>query len=206
VYGRTVTPAFTWTALPARVVFAAGALDRVPDEVGRLETDRVLLVAGGTSNRDAIVRLQTALGERCVGVVRVAVHHGPSVSADEARQVTRNVSADVVVTLGGGSVIGLGKAIVQACDLPLIAVPHDVLRIGDDSHLGSHKRRSQADLAGHEGAAPNRRLRPGTLPGDAAAAGRRIGDERARPLPRSTLVGGRESDSRVGSPSTGAIG
>ena len=123
MYGRTVTPAFTWTALPARVVFAAGALDRVPDEVGRLETDRVLLVAGGTSNRDAIVRLQTALGERCVGVVRVAVHHGPSVSADEARQVTRNVSADVVVTLGGGSVIGLGKAIVQACDLPLIAVP-----------------------------------------------------------------------------------
>jgi maleylacetate reductase len=118
-----VVPAFSWTALPARVVFAAGALDSVPDEVGRLETKRVLLVAGGTSSRDALVRLQAALGERCVGVVRIAVQHGPSVSADEAVQVTRNVSADVVVTLGGGSVIGLGKAIVQACEAPLIAVP-----------------------------------------------------------------------------------
>ena len=88
MYGRTVTPTFTWTALAARVAFASGALERVPDEVGRLETERVLLVAGGASQRDAIARLQTALGQCCVGVVSTAVQHGPSLSADEAVQVT----------------------------------------------------------------------------------------------------------------------
>ena len=123
MYGRAVTPTFTWTGLPARGVFAACALDRVPEEVDRLETRRVLLVTGTASTREALNRVRAALDDRCVGVVRTGVQHGQSGLAEDGIQVVRDASVDVVVTLGGGSVIGLGKAIVQACELPLLAVP-----------------------------------------------------------------------------------
>jgi len=118
-----VTPAFTWSAFPSRVVFAAGALQRVPDEIARLEAHHALLVAGGASTQDAFDTLRGALGDRCVGVVRTSTQHGPSGVADDAVRVARELNADSVVTLGGGSVIGLGKAIVQACDVPLVAIP-----------------------------------------------------------------------------------
>jgi len=118
-----VTPAFIWSALPARVVFATGALERVPDEVARLEVHRLLVVAGGTATQDALDRLRAGLGDTCVGVVRTSTQHGPTGVADEAVRAARDAIADGVVTLGGGSVIGLGKTIVQSCDLPLMAVP-----------------------------------------------------------------------------------
>jgi alcohol dehydrogenase class IV len=105
------------------VVFAAGALQRVPDEIARLEAHHALLVAGGASTQDAFDTLRGALGDRCVGVVRTSTQHGPSGVADDAVRVARELNADSVVTLGGGSVIGLGKAIVQACDVPLVAIP-----------------------------------------------------------------------------------
>ena len=116
-------PAFTWSALPSRVVFAAGALERVPDEVARLGRHRALVIAGGASTRDALIRLRDALGDRYVGEVRDAAQHVPSDVADEAVRSARELTADVVVTLGGGSPTGLGKVIAQECDLPLLAVP-----------------------------------------------------------------------------------
>ena len=118
-----MTLAFTWSAFPSRVVFAAGALQRVPDEITRLETHHALLVAGGAATQDALDQLRAALGDGCVGVVRTSTQHGPSGVADDAVRLARELHADFVVTVGGGSVIGLGKAIVQACDVPLVAVP-----------------------------------------------------------------------------------
>lgn len=117
------TPAFTWSAFSSRVVFAAGALARVPDEVGRLDTRRVLVVASGVSTAAALGRLRGALGAQFVGEVRNAALHGPSALADEAVRTARKVAADVVVTLGGGSATGVGKAVAHECDLPLVAVP-----------------------------------------------------------------------------------
>jgi maleylacetate reductase len=118
-----VIPAFTWSALPSRVVFGAGALERVPDEVARLGRYRALVIAGGASNRDALIRLRDALRDRYAGEVRDAAQHVPSDVADEAVRSARELTADVVVTLGGGSATGLGKVVAQECDLPLLAVP-----------------------------------------------------------------------------------
>jgi maleylacetate reductase len=118
-----VTGAFTWSALPARVVFAAGAIGRVNDEVARLERGRVLLVGGGASTRDAFLRLRDGLGDLVVGVVGGSVQHVPADLADAATTTARESGADVVVTLGGGSATGLGKVLAFTCDLPLLAVP-----------------------------------------------------------------------------------
>jgi maleylacetate reductase len=118
-----VTHAFTWTAFSSRVVFAAGAVGCIPDEVARLEKQRALLIGSGASTSKALDRLREALGARFAGEVRHAAQHGPSAIADDAIRAARDCAADVVVTVGGGSATGLGKAVAQACDLPLIAVP-----------------------------------------------------------------------------------
>jgi maleylacetate reductase len=117
-----VTQQFIWSAFPSRVVFAPGAVRRVPDEVARLEMRRVLVIGSGASAA-ALDNLHDALGDRVAGALRNAAQHVPSGIADDAVRLARDVAADIVVTLGGGSATGLGKAIAQARDLPLIAVP-----------------------------------------------------------------------------------
>jgi maleylacetate reductase len=118
-----VTTAFTWTALPSRVVFAAGALDSMPDEVDRLDKRRVLLIGGGTSTREAFLRVRDVLGDRVAGTVGGSTQHVPSDVADAAFATAREVGADLLVTIGGGSATGLGKVLAFTGDLPLIAAP-----------------------------------------------------------------------------------
>jgi maleylacetate reductase len=118
-----VTAAFTWTALPSRVVIAAGAFSLAPEEVDRLEKRRVLLIGGGDSTRDAFLRVREVLGDRVAGVVGGSTQHVPADLADAAVLTAREVGADVLVTLGGGSATGLGKVLAFMCDLPLIALP-----------------------------------------------------------------------------------
>ena len=118
-----MTPAFTWAALPARVVFAPGAIDRLRDEVARLERHRVLLVGGGASTSAAFERARAALGDLVVGRVGGSTQHLPTDVADTAANTAREVNADVVVSVGGGSPTGLGKVLAFTCDVPLIAVP-----------------------------------------------------------------------------------
>jgi hypothetical protein len=50
---------FTRDALPGRVVFAAGALDRLPEEVARLDAERPLIIADGVAA--PLTRLQALL-------------------------------------------------------------------------------------------------------------------------------------------------
>ena len=115
--------AFAWTALPARVVFAAGAVGQMPAEVDRLEKRRVLLIGGGDSTRPAFVRVREALGDRVAGVVDGATQHVSADHAERAASTARESGADILVTVGGGSATGFGKVLAFTCDLPLIAVP-----------------------------------------------------------------------------------
>jgi maleylacetate reductase len=118
-----VSRAFTWSALPSRVVFAPGSVIRLCDEVTRLERRRVLLVGGGASTNASFERARAALGDLVAGVVGGSAQHVPGDVADAAASTAREVNADIVVSVGGGSPTGLGKVLAFTCDLPLIAVP-----------------------------------------------------------------------------------
>lgn len=117
------TKAFTWSALPSRVVFGPGAVVQLRDEVARLERARVLLVGGGASTGAAYERARDALGDLVVAVVGGAGQHVPADVTDAAATTAREAQADVVVSVGGGSPTGLGKVLAFTCDLPLVAVP-----------------------------------------------------------------------------------
>lgn len=114
---------FTYETRPARVVFRPGAsVTATPGEVARLALHRVLVVCGGRGT-EAAQAVADALGDSCVGVHNGARMHVPVEAADEAVEVARAAGADGCVAVGGGSAIGLGKAVALRTGLPLIAVP-----------------------------------------------------------------------------------
>lgn len=116
-----MTP-FTYDALPMRVIFGVGTLDQLPEEVARLGAAKALVLCTEPQRAQA-EDVAERLGDRAVGVYDKAVMHVPVESAEAARVEARRLGADCCVAVGGGSTIGLGKAIALDSDLPIIAVP-----------------------------------------------------------------------------------
>ncbi|MFF5516011.1 maleylacetate reductase [Streptomyces coeruleorubidus] len=114
---------FSYETRPVRVVFRPGAaVTATPGEAARLGLRRLLVVCG--SRGEAVARtVADALGDTCAGVHAEARMHVPVEDADRAVAVVRAAGADGCVAVGGGSAIGLGKAIALRTGLPLIAVP-----------------------------------------------------------------------------------
>ena len=115
--------AFTHDVPPQRVVFASGALARVGDEVVRLNVSRALVVATPGSGARLGQKVVELLGPRAAGLHAQAVIHVPKAVAEAGLAAARESKADGVVAVGGGSAIGLAKAIALQTALPIIAVP-----------------------------------------------------------------------------------
>jgi len=114
--------AFTYTALSARVVFGAGTVAQLAAEVEKLGAKRALVLS--TPGRAASVQsVAASLGTRYAGLYGKAVMHVPIEVAEDARRVAKELGADCCVALGGGSTIGLGKAIAATSGMPVLAVP-----------------------------------------------------------------------------------
>jgi alcohol dehydrogenase class IV len=113
---------FVYNGLPARVVFGAGALAKLPEELQRLGATHALVLST-PEQKDSALEVARALGARCVGTYDKAVMHVPIEIAEDARRAARELGADCCVTVGGGSTTGLGKAIALTSDLPILAVP-----------------------------------------------------------------------------------
>jgi maleylacetate reductase len=114
--------AFIYTANPARVVFGANSLALLEGEIARLGAQRALLLS--TPGQRALAQgLVERLGERAAGLFDGARMHVPREVALEAIDAATRMRADCVVAVGGGSTIGLGKAIALESGLPVVAVP-----------------------------------------------------------------------------------
>ncbi|MDH4322529.1 MAG: maleylacetate reductase [Betaproteobacteria bacterium] len=113
---------FTYVSLPSRVVFGAGMVSRLPAEVDKLGAKRALVLSTPGRAADA-KRFAATLGSRCAGLFDKAVRHVPIEVAEDARRAAKAANADCCVVLGGGSTIGLGKAIALTTGMPVLAVP-----------------------------------------------------------------------------------
>ena len=105
-----------------RVVFGAGTLERLGTELDTLGLARCLLVT--TPRRDAtIASVLAGLGDRLAGVCDIAAMHVPSDRVQRALAEVDHVRPDALFAAGGGSAIGLAKAIARERPLPIVAVP-----------------------------------------------------------------------------------
>ncbi|MBY3555589.1 maleylacetate reductase [Modestobacter lapidis] len=105
-----------------RVLFGAGMLARLPEEVAALGLRRVLVLCS-PEQEDTGRRVAAALGDCSAGVLAEATMHVPVEVAKRARALATQLGADGCVAVGGGSAVGLGKAIALEHGLPVIAVP-----------------------------------------------------------------------------------
>ncbi|KIZ45879.1 alcohol dehydrogenase [Rhodopseudomonas palustris] len=112
------------------VVFGQPAAAAIVGQIDRIGASRALLMVSGTLNRqtDEITNIRDALGERCVAVFDTMPAHTPRAAAIAATQMARAAKADLIVTIGGGSVTDGAKA-VQICLANDIRCVDDIDRI-----------------------------------------------------------------------------
>jgi maleylacetate reductase len=115
---------FTHTERPLRLIMGEDAHTRLADELTRLGATRALVVTT-PGQGDLAALASDALGDRSAGVFDRARQQVPRETIDEARAELDACGADAVVTVGGGSAIGLGKALALEADapLPLLVLP-----------------------------------------------------------------------------------
>ncbi|WP_170467741.1 maleylacetate reductase [Ruegeria arenilitoris] len=105
-----------------KVRFGQGLRNDICAELSGLGSAKALVLST-PQQVDMAMELATTIGDRAAGVFTRATMHTPVDVTEEAVEHAQSVLADSIVSIGGGSTIGLGKAIAQRTGLPQIAVP-----------------------------------------------------------------------------------
>lgn len=99
-----------------RVIFGRPCAEALREEAERLAAERVFLLVSTSLNTqtDEIAKVREALGRRFAGEFDGMPPHTPRDVVLEAAAAAREAGADLLVTIGGGSVTDAGK-MVQLC-------------------------------------------------------------------------------------------
>lgn len=117
-----MTQPFSYAGSPARIIFGEGARSQVGQWIEKTGCRRALILSTPQQRADAEA-LAREIGNLACGVFSGATMHTPVDVTEAAVKVAAETLADCVVSLGGGSTTGLGKAIAYRTDLPQIVVP-----------------------------------------------------------------------------------
>ena len=95
------------------VVFGTPYVEALAQEVDRLDARAVFVLASGTLARetDLVERLRQMLGNRFAGLCAKIGAHTPRTDVVAAANMAREARADLIVTLGGGSVTDAAKMV-----------------------------------------------------------------------------------------------
>ncbi|KAL2670466.1 hypothetical protein Neosp_014254 [[Neocosmospora] mangrovei] len=113
---------FEYNANPARVIFGSGTIQKLPSELSKLGASRPLLLS--TPHQTAQAQdVSNILQGKIAAVFSEARMHTPTDVTQRACDLATSSKADALISIGGGSTIGLGKAISIRTGLPHIAIP-----------------------------------------------------------------------------------
>ncbi len=115
-------PNFVAKSTPVRVRFGAGARNEIAEEIRALGAARALVLSTPQQS-DSAMEFAETIGGLAAGVFTRAAMHTPVAISEEAVAHAKDIDADCIVAVGGGSTTGLGKAIAYRTDLPQIVVP-----------------------------------------------------------------------------------
>jgi len=95
------------------VIFGSPFAEALAREIDRVEARAVFILASGTLARetDTVDRLQRMLGNRLAGICARIGAHTPRTDVVAAANAARDAGADLIVTLGGGSVTDAAKMV-----------------------------------------------------------------------------------------------
>ncbi|RDW65961.1 hypothetical protein BP6252_09596 [Coleophoma cylindrospora] len=113
---------FLYNAAASRVIFGKGTISQLPAEVARQNSVRPLLLSTPQQVKEA-ESLRGILDGNIAGMFTEATMHTPTEITQKALEYVKLTQADSVVSIGGGSTIGLGKAISIRTGLPHICIP-----------------------------------------------------------------------------------
>jgi maleylacetate reductase len=116
------------------VVFGRPAADAVAAQIDRLGVARAFLMVSGTLNRESgeIEKIRQALGPRYVATFDAMAAHTPREAVIAAAEQARSANADLIVTVGGGSITDGAKA-VQLC------LANDIRSVEDIDKIRANK-------------------------------------------------------------------
>lgn len=108
------------------VYFGANAAEALALEVEKRGSNRVFLLVSGTLNRETseIEKIRQVLADRYAAEYDQMPQHMPRDAILKAAEVARSAKADLVVTIGGGSVTDSGKTLT-------VCLEHDIRKLED---------------------------------------------------------------------------
>jgi maleylacetate reductase len=110
---------FVYSTRATRIIFGTGSLEGLGEELEELGIRRALVLCT-PEQRDLAVRVCAMGGGRCQGLFDGAVMHVPVETAEAGVRAAKECGADGLVAAGGGSTLGLAKAIALETSLPYI--------------------------------------------------------------------------------------
>ncbi|XDG05997.1 hypothetical protein ABKA04_005612 [Annulohypoxylon sp. FPYF3050] len=113
---------FEYNASPARVVFGSGTIKKVPEELIRAQVSKPFLLST-PQQVSHIELLKNVLGNVVSGIFTEATMHTPVDVTERALDQIRSSGADSIISIGGGSTVGLGKALSIRTGLFHLTIP-----------------------------------------------------------------------------------
>ena len=96
-----------------RVIYGSPIAEVLGAEVDRLDARAVYVLASGTLARatEVVTTVRRVLGNRCAGVAGKIGAHTPRADVVEAANAAREAGADLLLTVGGGSITDAAKMV-----------------------------------------------------------------------------------------------
>lgn len=113
---------FAFPGLPTRIEFGRGARHRLAEAAERAGFKRALVITT-MRGADVLAEINSSAPMEVCGVFLGARVHVPAPTVREALDVAATARADGAIAIGGGSSIGLAKALAHYTGLPYIALP-----------------------------------------------------------------------------------
>src|SRR6266568_5316228 len=107
-----MTNQFRYTSYAQEIIFGPGSITHLPEAIKRFHWQRLMLCASGSLRRDGTVSaIEGVLGSRLVATYEQVQPHVPDFQVAEALASAGKHEVDALIGLGGGSCIGMAKAL-----------------------------------------------------------------------------------------------
>jgi len=108
---------FRYTGYAQEIIFGPGSLAQLSDAVERFSWRRLMLCSTGSQRRNGhITAIENVLGDRLVATFESVAPHVPDVQVAEVSSLAYDSKVDALIGLGGGSPIGMAKAVSMAVE------------------------------------------------------------------------------------------